>query len=962
MPDERELQTNKPPSPPTPAFPEAPSLDDLMKELEDKYADKELHDAWVTEAGSWRQILPTITSGDGGIGFNYQLEKVLGMGGAGVVFLVFDKNLYASFSPEDERTEEEARRDRSRRALKVPRPHLEKGPSLADSLREEISYLVSLSHPHIVNLYAKGQVSVQFRGKSEDWPWYVMSFIPNAKDLQKVCDEIRPPPLPELITYLDQISQGLAYVHSVGIVHCDVKPANIFVAKGGALLADFGYSKRPLADPLLTTVGFTEYFAHPGLATGGVGSSQGSRTFNRVPRKDIRPAFDLFALGMTIVFLLDRYYSRHSVYQEYAYEIKFLRLCASRLLDGLNHLKNITYGDLPFSAFANVPTSGGLAYKTADELVEDLSKLAGRYALYSLVPELSPTHRETIQVSESSPVAFTPRVRAVVGHALVQRLASVSQLGLLSLVYPGARHTRLEHSLGVMGAAARYIDALHHDTFDPLFRQIVGRKEIKATLLAALFHDIGQYPLAHDLEDVSLSLFGHEAIGRALLTKGEESQRALFADFSATTRQWTTDLSQLLKSKWDVDLEDILSVFSAKSSDTSKVKQTGSHVERLCKSIIDGPIDVDKFDYLQRDARHCHVSYGSGIDVNRLLQTITTVSSEIAKDHLLLVVGVHEKGRISAESLLFARYAMLTQVYWHHTMRAFKAALHHALAEYLAEIDYALESKAREQKLDENATKKFVDSERMKRWGAERRNFIETAIWSTDNAGEDWHSLVDDTNAKHGIDPGDIRVLGWIWSRTTASGREALEHLLARRVFKRILIVYRDDLSEKIRKILEEVFSPESYRDRVELRQQIQSSLLTAARSEAPAKDLLQTQGFTPDEWAKRMQDEDSLKCLLDYPNIRPGSNFGLGVVSEWGDRPRREKAEAPRESYGQLIRSDNFKNGMRELEKSIACLRVFWHPAESRVIDELLGQKRIREIVEGEISRYVPVSHREAA
>ncbi len=133
-------------------------------------------------------------------------------------------------------------------------------------------------------------------------------------------------------------------------------------------------------------------------------------------------------------------------------------------------------------------------------------------------------------------------------------------------------------------------------------------------------------------------------------------------------------------------------------------------------------------------------------------------------------------------------------------------------------------------------------------------------------------------------------------------------------------------------------------------------------RAKKVSAELLDTQGLTPEEWIRRLADESALKCLIDYPHIRPGSNFGLAVVSEWGDRPKAAKPEAPRETYGQIIPSDNFKNGMRQLERSIACFRVFWEPAESRIVDEALGPTRLREIVEREVGRYTPRAWRTGA
>lgn len=166
-----------------------------------------------------------------------------------------------------------------------------------------------------------------------------MGYVKDAVDLHQLCKDGDVPDLPLLISYLRDVAIGLQYIHELGVVHCDVKPANIFTAARRAILADFGYAKRPLPDPALTTVGFTDYFAHPDLSEGSTQSSQDSRTFRTIPRLEIRPQFDLFALGMTIWFLLDHYYQRYSIYQRFSYELKFLRLCAARLLDGRNHLK-----------------------------------------------------------------------------------------------------------------------------------------------------------------------------------------------------------------------------------------------------------------------------------------------------------------------------------------------------------------------------------------------------------------------------------------------------------------------------------------------------------------------------------------------------------------------------------------------------------------------------------------------
>lgn len=920
--------------------------DQLLRQLEAKYKERNQEAAWKLEREPWKALLVALRTAPGGIGFNYRIEKLLGIGGAGAVFRIVDCNLFADMDGDAE-TPDELRQRRSFRALKVPRPHAEKGPTLADSLREEISRLTALSHPNIVTLYAKGQVPLELAGVNTTWPWYIMSYVHKATDLGQLCIDTLPP-LPTLIRYLYDTAKGLLYIHKNHVVHCDVKPSNIFVTaeadvaeQARAILADFGYAKQ-LTDPQgETTIGFTDEFAHPELQVGALRSSRGSRTFTKLSRQLVRPAFDLFAFGMSIHFLLDRFYNKHSVYSLYSYEIKYLKLCAARLLDGLNHQKAITYAKLPYYCFKDMGYVGsedyvaGIKYRSADELVDDLAKLVGEARPEVSIPELIESRRENIQVSDVAPVIYTQRLRHLIEHPLVRRLASTTQLGIISLVYPGATHSRLEHSLGTFGITAKYIASLYDDTLDPLFRQMVSGRRMKATLVAGLFHDIGQYPLAHDLEDVSLEFFGHIDFGDELLSVNSpgSGQGTLFEQPIQTLMDSVKQLETLLKAEWGIDLQDVKAILEARNTEDKKVRQRGSYADRLCKSLLDGPIDADKLDYLQRDARHCNVKYGYGIDTDRLFRCLTVTHLDVRDDHLLLVMGVHEKGRISAESVLFARYAMLTQVYWQHTMRAVKAMLHYAAAQFLAEL-------------------------KEKDFHRRRSEFVECAVFESVIESPDWKKQTLKGAAAAHIHSGDLRVLGWLWLHTTASGKVAIEHLLNRRLFKRVLAVYRSEMTERQRTILEKVYRPDHYLDRCNLQDAIEKALLVKLKgSPRPPESLMETQGFTMQEWERRLQNGNSLHCLVDYPTARPGASFGLQVVRQWGDRPTQPSPEAlsPSELYPAIIPGDNFRDGMRELEKSIACLRVFWRPDESRIVKETLGDQGIREVVLEELNRFKP-------
>jgi HD superfamily phosphohydrolase len=209
----------------------------------------------------------------------------------------------------------------------------------------------------------------------------------------------------------------------------------------------------------------------------------------------------------------------------------------------------------------------------------------------------------------------------------VQRLRYIRQVGHTFLVYPGATHTRFEHALGAFHLTRRALAALDElGELDP-----VTAEDCLAVRMAALLHDIGHYPFSHALEEAGFP--SHEKLGVAKLSQGELGERLVQIggqDFPAT-------VGRLI-------------------SGTSKSPLQG---------LISGSIDLDKVDYLSRDARMCGVPYGT-VDVDRLLSSLTLVEVEPGRYE----VGVQEKGISALESLLFAKYQMYRNVYWHHAVRS----------------------------------------------------------------------------------------------------------------------------------------------------------------------------------------------------------------------------------------------------------------------------------------------------
>jgi uncharacterized protein len=115
----------------------------------------------------------------------------------------------------------------------------------------------------------------------------------------------------------------------------------------------------------------------------------------------------------------------------------------------------------------------------------------------------------------------------------------------------------------------------------------------------------------------------------------------------------------------------------------------GGRSDGPLQGLISGSLDLDKIDYLSRDARMCGVPYGT-VDVDRLLSTLTLVETDSGR----LEVGVQEKGVSALESLLFAKYQMYRNVYWHHAVRSATCMFKRAVRDAVRRGDVTAESVA----------------------------------------------------------------------------------------------------------------------------------------------------------------------------------------------------------------------------------------------------------------------------
>ena len=261
-----------------------------------------------------------------------------------------------------------------------------------------------------------------------------------------------------------------------------------------------------------------------------------------------------------------------------------------------------------------------------------------------------------LRIPQQIDVPVTARVTKIIDTPVFQRLKRISQLGLVAFVYPAANHSRFEHSLGVYRNCLLFIKQL---SWQPRFRELVSSEQIEAMILASLLHDVGHWPFCHPIEDMGLTgLPRHENLAK----------------------QWLEDdeLRSLIAKDWNADPELITRIIT---------KKPESNSERLLCSILSGPIDIDKLDYLYRDSLHAGVPYGQNLDTARLVRSLCLNEAGNA-------LAISSKGRTAAELMVFARYVMFSEVYWHHAVRSATAMLQRAFfrtGELFEKVDWEAE-------------------------------------------------------------------------------------------------------------------------------------------------------------------------------------------------------------------------------------------------------------------------------
>jgi uncharacterized protein len=239
---------------------------------------------------------------------------------------------------------------------------------------------------------------------------------------------------------------------------------------------------------------------------------------------------------------------------------------------------------------------------------------------------------------------------ALIGTRPFIRLERIQQLGFVSRIWPGARHARFEHSIGVMHLARLAVEQVRLRPSG----DFITATDARTLSAAALLHDIGHYPFSHAIEELGPPIQPHERVGRNII--------------------FGPKIAPILESEWSVDPERVAALIDPQGQELPET-------DRILRGLLSGPLDVDKLDYLPRDAQACNVPYG-GVDTARLIDSLD-ISIVPDDPNPLPRIVILDKGISPLHSLINARQEMFDNVYWHHTNRACMVMLLRATQEAL---------------------------------------------------------------------------------------------------------------------------------------------------------------------------------------------------------------------------------------------------------------------------------------
>lgn len=407
-------------------------------------------------------------------------------------------------------------------------------------------------------------------------------------------------------------------------------------------------------------------------------------------------------------------------------------------------------------------------------------------------------------------VEFNEWEKDIISHPAFQRLRRIRQLGLTDMLYPGATHTRFEHSLGVMHLVTKMFDGIvKKEENKRILKEFLNyqdaglERDRQVVRLAGLLHDIGHASFSHGSEE--------------LMPKNPDTNKP-FKHEDHTVSIITGPLREVIenspinRTNYNITASEIADMIRG---DPKNLKG-----RIFWKILISSQLDADRCDYLLRDSLHIGVKYGI-YDLDRLLVTL-----KLGKDpeEGEVILGVEDGGWHVAEGIVISRYQMFTQVYYHKTRRAYDYMLKEAIKDSLG--DYPPPTKIEEfLEFDDYKIWQLL-SDKKSRWFDKivKRNHIRVVEETSEDPSEEemekmenykeklknskiwfWEDRSQDAKLWYDIENEEIHIIDKDGNVKPLSQYSTIVHSLKKK-FGKIRIYVESNEREKAEKIKKEVF------------------------------------------------------------------------------------------------------------------------------------------------------------
>ena len=299
------------------------------------------------------------------------------------------------------------------------------------------------------------------------------------------------------------------------------------------------------------------------------------------------------------------------------------------------------------------------------------------------------------------------------------------------------------------------------------------------------------------------------------------------------------------------------------------------------------------------------MNYGTSIDFERLLKCLTVVYKQEGQ-RTFISLGIHEKGKISAEAIAFARYAMFGTVYWHHASRSIKSMLHRATWEILLS-----------KKIEDRRSKSY----------AELREDLLAEVLGRAATGRP-EMLFEDMQPKgFSVAPrlaaSDYNMIAWLYDRTSATGKKLLEMICERKLFKRIMVISgrkNPDLWEKLVRLRSEA----RWEEMCNFQREVQNNLADVIGSlDDQRRTTSVLSSDRTDQVVGRAKADDEALFLVDIPTDRKGGAFDLYYLAE-------SRIHGPLKSEEESVQTEDsvlWTNLSKDFLMSVGKVRLFCHP-----------------------------------